>query len=190
MDAFGRLMAETAALFRLEGRVEGDACADAFETVPFPTTHPTINLTPILSALADMTTPAARTLRDASEYLPWELNSTSVFGASDSAEDVYFVVRLIGPGCLLHSDTILAGYFLQLPGIYYPLHSHEAAETYVILSGESDWTSDIDIFRFGAGATIHHPPYFPHAMRTYDQPLVAAWRWSGNIDPSTYRFLE
>ena len=190
MDAFARLMAETADLFRREGRVEGEACADAFAHVPFPTRYPTINLTPILSALADATTPAAKTLRDACEFLPWELNSTSIFGASDSIEDVYFVVRLIGPGCLLHSDTILAGYFLQLPGIYYPLHSHAAAETYVILGGEADWTSDMDIFRFGAGAMIYHPPYLPHAMRTFEQPLIAAWRWSGNIDADTYRFLE
>ncbi len=186
---FERLMEETARLFDAEERGEGPVCADAFRQVPTPQ-HRQPPRSVIQSALETSYHPAAIALYQAGDWVPWELNSTSIFGATDDAEDVYFVARIIGPGCLMDSDTILAGYFLQLPGIYYPLHHHEAAETYVVIGGEADWTSDMDIFRFGPGTMIHHPPYMPHAMRTFDQPLIAAWRWSGNIDTDTYRFLE
>ena len=47
--------------------------------------------------------------------------------------------RLIGPDGVLHCDRFRFGTFLIGPDTVYPLHSHAAHETYIILSGESRW---------------------------------------------------
>ena len=52
------------------------------------------------------------------------------------------------------------------PHSYYPLHLHNADETYVIVAGQALWTAGTDIQIRRVGDMIHHPSLMPHAFRT------------------------
>ncbi len=96
--------------------------------------------------------------------------------------------QIIGPGGLIHSDDMRAGLFLQQPNLYYPFHSHEAEELYLIVSGTAEWrTPDMPFAPRRVGQFAHHPSWVPHAMQTASEPLLAMWSWIGNIEAQTYR---
>lgn len=101
------------------------------------------------------------------------------------------VVELIGPDGMLPAADLRSGLFMLRAGALYPPHAHAAEETYIMLSGAADWRqSDAAPLRCGVGAEIHHRPWVPHAAQTGEAPILAAWRWSGDIRPETYRWLS
>ena len=62
----------------------------------------------------------------------------------------------------------------------YPAHSHEAEELYLPLAGRGWWRMQNSDWRFGSpGELIRHAPWISHAMRTADEPLLAAYVWRG-----------
>jgi quercetin dioxygenase-like cupin family protein len=99
------------------------------------------------------------------------------------------VVTLLAPEGPIHAAKFRFGLFYQAPGIYYPLHAHEAAETYTILAGSADWQAGERCFPLTPGQASYHPPNLPHAMRAGPQGFVAIWRWSGDISFDNYRML-
>jgi mannose-6-phosphate isomerase-like protein (cupin superfamily) len=76
------------------------------------------------------------------------------------------------------------------PESYYPLHLHDADETYAIIAGQALWTAGDDTRMRGAGDMIHHPSLMPHAFRTGPEGFLAIWRWSGDINTHSYAFIE
>jgi mannose-6-phosphate isomerase-like protein (cupin superfamily) len=132
--------------------------------------------------------PIARLIREAQPFLPWT-DSPAASLQPTALRAIKSIVTLLGPDAPIPSSDLLFGFFYQEPGSYYPLHAHEAAETYTILSGSAHWHAGDRRFTLSAGEAIHHPPNLPHAMRAGPDGFLAMWRWSGDISFDTYRML-
>jgi len=159
------------------------ACTD------FPTSVPSDLSSGILhtAALAGGH-PAAMLIREAHAQLPWQ-DSPAAARQPNALRSIKSVVTLLGPGAPIPSDSLRFGLFYQAPGSHYPLHAHNAAETYAILSGSALWRAGDRCLTPGPGDAVHHPPRMPHAMRAGPDGFLAIWRWSGDIGLDSYRML-
>ena len=145
----------------------------------------------ILAATESATHPAAKAARKAHGLLQWSATGILDELIPTAVSDMFAVVPLIGAGAPVESDTVRAGLFMQLSGSVYPPHAHSAEETYIMLAGQADWQLNLgDWHRHGPGEMIHHPSEAPHATRAGALPIIAAWRWSGDIRSETYRMIE
>jgi quercetin dioxygenase-like cupin family protein len=189
LAALLRLLADlTAREPRHEAKETADALRSgdytAFARHPFPALTDGIRHTgALLNAL-----PAARLMLAAHSRLPWQDSPIASLQPTD-LRAIKSVATLLGPDAPIRSETLLFGLFYQAPGTYYPLHAHNAAETYTILSGSALWQVGEDRFQVTAGEAIHHPPNHPHAMRSGPDGYLAMWRWSGDIGFDSYRML-
>jgi hypothetical protein len=102
----------------------------------------------------------------------------------------YAYCELVGPaGSLRHPDIAL-GLLLLGPRVTYPEHAHPAAEVYAVVAGCAQWRQGDRLWRRRApGERIHHASNEPHAMRTADEPLLAAYLWQDHLDQGA-RLLE
>ncbi len=132
--------------------------------------------------------PAARLIAMAQTHLPWQASPAAALQPGHLAA-TKAVVTLLAPEGPIPAPEFRFGLFYQAPGIYYPLHAHEAAETYTILAGSADWQAGERRFPLTPGQASYHPPNLPHAMRAGPQGFVAIWRWSGDISFDSYRML-
>jgi mannose-6-phosphate isomerase-like protein (cupin superfamily) len=132
--------------------------------------------------------PAAALVAAAQPFLPWG-NNPAEGRMSAKAAAATASATLMGPDDPIRCDDLLLGVFWQRPDSYYALHNHDADETYVILAGGADWRAGEDRHWRGPGAVIHHPSGLPHAFRAGPQGLLAAWRWSGDVNFHSYRML-
>jgi dimethlysulfoniopropionate lyase len=96
--------------------------------------------------------------------------------------DGYAYCELMGPhGHLKYRDVAL-GLLLLGPRVTYPEHAHAAAEIYGVIAGRSEWLQGDRIWRTRApGERIRHATMEPHAMRTADEPLLAAYLWQDHL---------
>lgn len=96
--------------------------------------------------------------------------------------------RIAGPGGLIDSDQILAGFFLLSPGVYYPKHDHEAEEIYQALSGRTDVSHGIDAkpVSLQQGGFIFQPSYVVHDLRVSEAPSLMLYLWVGNLGVPTW----
>jgi quercetin dioxygenase-like cupin family protein len=174
-----------------EPRPEAQSTAEALRAAAvtdFPEQPPS-DLSPgILHTASLPGHPAARLIHDAHPWLPWA-NSPIASLQPTSLRAIKSVVTLLGPDAPVLSQTLLVGLFYQAPDAYYPLHTHNAAETYTILSGTAQWQAGGRGFPLAAGQAVHHPPNLPHAMRAGAEGFLAMWRWSGDIGFDSYRML-
>ena len=191
-QCFGTLLLEMARLFEGDGCVAGVETADvlrraAGKVIAVPATPYKYDHF-VVSALKNANHPCAVAARGCRKFLQWE--ATGGFldeQVPTDVSDAFTSNSLMGPGCLVEHSTLRAGLFVQRPNTYYPLHNHEAVETYVMIEGVGYWTQGDKTTRHGVGGVIHHPSEMLHAFKTLEHPLVALWRWSGNTDPDTYR---
>lgn len=96
--------------------------------------------------------------------------------------------ELLGPDGLLPNPALRLGLFYQGPGLDYPIRSHAAEETFIMLAGEGHWSLDGTAHApRGPGAVLFHPSLALHGSRTTDRPLLAAWRWGGEIGWESYK---
>ena len=189
---FETLLLEMASLFESDGCVAGGETADvlrraAGKVIAVPAT-PYKYENFVVSALKNANHPCAVAARGCQNFLQWE--ATGGFldeQVPTEVSNAFTSNSLMGPGCLIEHSTLRAGLFVQRPNSYYPLHNHDAVETYVMIEGVGYWTQGEKTTRHEAGDIIHHPSWMLHAFKTLKHPLVALWRWSGNIDPDTYR---
>lgn len=170
-----------------------------------PHTAKTLLETPSLKAVEEMTAsifdagmravlensphPAAKAILEVQHLLPWGTNPVE-----DNTEEKHAalisVLSLMGPEGPIPAPDVRLGLFYMRPNSYYPLHVHDAAETYVIIAGQALWTAGDDVRMRGVGSMIHHPSLMPHAFRTGPEGFLALWRWSGDINTHSYAFLE
>ena len=132
--------------------------------------------------------PVVRLIAEAQLYLPWQASPAADRQPGDLAATKAVVTLLAPEGPILAPD-LRFGLFYQAPDVYYPLHAHEAAETYTILSGTALWQAGDRRFALAPGEAVHHPPNLPHAMRAGPAGFLAIWRWSGDIGFDSYRML-
>jgi quercetin dioxygenase-like cupin family protein len=182
-----------AALYRSEDRDEALRTAHTLLTTPSPEAlgpRGACSLDALIrDALAASPLPAARALLAAQPYVPWGTNPVAA-QMTDDAAAICAVAELMGPEGPIPAPDLRLGLLYQRPDTYYPLHNHDADETYVILAGQALWTAGDDVRMREAGEMIHHPSLMPHAFRAGPQGFVALYRWSGNISAQSYAFLE
>jgi quercetin dioxygenase-like cupin family protein len=191
--AYSKLLSEMARLFCAEDTPDAIQTAKVLRAAakdpPPPPAQPFRLDARIRTILRQATHPVSVLIRDALPLLQWEATSILDAQIPGDVSQVFAVVALIGPGGLIDHPRLRAGLFVQVENAYYPLHCHAAAETYILLQGHADWTAGKTTASFGPGAVIHHPPFIPHALRTRDQPVVALWRWGGDISVESYSML-
>ena len=78
------------------------------------------------------------------------------------------------------SQSTACGVLFLGPNTKYPLHSHQAEEVYVVLSGTAFWKMGSDDWAERRPLeVIHHESWTPHAMQTGAEPLIAMYLWRG-----------
>ena len=185
------LLSALADLTATEPRPEAQATAEALRAAAgtdFPAQPPSTLSPGILHAASLPGHPAACLILAAHQWLPWQ-DSPAASLQPSSLRAIKSIVTLLGPEAPIPSDTLLFGLFYQAPGSYYPLHAHNAAETYTVLSGSALWQAGDRRFPTTIAEPIHHPPNLPHAMRAGPEGFLAMWRWSGDIGFESYRML-
>jgi quercetin dioxygenase-like cupin family protein len=185
------LLHALADLTATEPRPEAQATAQALRAATgtdFPAQKPSALSPGILHIAALSGHPVARLIHAAHQWLPWQDSPIAALQPTN-LRAIKSIVTLLGPGAPIHSDTFLFGLFHQVPHTFYPLHAHNAAETYTVLSGTALWQAGDRCFPVTAGEAIHHPPNLPHAMRAGPEGFLATWRWSGDIGFESYRML-
>ena len=98
-----------------------------------------------------------------------------------------FACEIIGPKGIIDNASIRVGLLLQLDYVAYPKHWHSAEELYLVLLGEAQWSVDDGSPEVRFPETfVHHRSNQPHSMTTSDEPLLAMWGWTGDIDGQSY----
>ena len=134
-----------------------------------------------LRGLSRLAAPRTRALVEAVEALAGELDWRQTYTSSDFGSrflDNYGYNEWVGQRGAFMSDRVACGVLLLGPDTEYPDHSHEAEELYLPLAGRAFWRSDEADWRLRPpGTWIHHPSWTAHAMRTSQEPLLAAYVW-------------
>ena len=157
---------------------------------PKPTGHPVVEAClPTACANTDSNGSGCRALASAlmetHKLLAWR----ATIRPPDEGPDVvafvqnYAVTTIFGPGAVLQSDKVLAGFTLQAPDTYYPPHAHHAEESYWVVGGNGDWrVGSNPWYAVQSGDTIYHKPDVPHAMQTNQLPMLSVWLWTSDLD--------
>jgi mannose-6-phosphate isomerase-like protein (cupin superfamily) len=143
----------------------------------------------IMTILANSAHPAAAAVLAAHALLPWGSNPVETRTEANVAA-LISVATLLGPEGPFFAPDIRLGLVYMRPDSYYPLHLHDADETYFIIAGRALWIAGDDVRMREAGDVIHHPGLLPHAFRTGPEGFLAVWRWSGDINTTSYAFVE
>jgi hypothetical protein len=134
-----------------------------------------------LRGLSRSAAPRTRGLVEALETLADELDWRQTYSSADFGErflENYGFNEWIGRRGAFMSDAVACGVLLLGPGAEYPDHSHQAEELYLPLAGHAFWRSaQSDWRRRSPGEWIHHSSWITHAMRTSQEPLLAAYVW-------------
>jgi histidine ammonia-lyase len=147
---------------------------------PSPVLLPVLRWLPVAVAAAPPAcAPLAQALAAAAPRLAWR-QTYAVGEMPAEFLDNYGWTEIVGAGGLLASDTLVCGFLLLGPRTLYPSHAHAAEEFYWPLSGTAAWRRAGGAWRRRpAGVSIHHRSHVPHAMRTFDDALLAFYLWRG-----------
>ena len=191
-DPFQVMLEEIAKVYEAENDPQGSHTAQtlrlnrsqyAFGVVPPCTLDAGIR-----TVLAISAHPVARTMLSTLDRMPW--GSNPVADRTENAiAAMISVANLMGPEGPISAPDVRLGLLYMRPDCFYPLHTHDADETYVIVAGQALWTAGDDVRIRGAGNMIHHPSLMPHAFRTGPEGFLALWRWSGDINTHSYTFV-
>ncbi len=88
--------------------------------------------------------------------------------------------EIIGPEAPFPDRRYCLGFTLIAPNSLYPIHRHPAIELYHVISGTAEWTLNGAAKKHAPGTFILHPSNAAHSMRTFDEPLLALYTWSGS----------
>ena len=192
-DRFHGMLQAIAAVYEAEADPQGPHTARTLLVTPSPVAFdpvPPCHLDAgIRSVLTGSDHPAARSVLRAQTLLPWGSNPVEN-NTEEGIAAMISVATLMGPDGPIPAPDVRLGLVYMRPESYYPLHLHDADETYAIIAGQALWTAGDDIRMREAGDVIHHPSLMPHAFRTGSQGFLAIWRWSGDINTHSYAFVE
>jgi quercetin dioxygenase-like cupin family protein len=120
-------------------------------------------------------------LRPLSGNLPWRYSYTPRLD-QPGLEDRMAWAEFVGPEAPIKSGRVCLGVTLIGPRTLYPAHFHPAAESYFVLSGTATWTKAGRARKLPPGSFILHPSNIVHSMETADDPLLAVYTWTGDIE--------
>lgn len=115
------------------------------------------------------------------DALPWRYSYEPRPDAPDIGERMAWA-ELVGPIAPFSSRKVCLGLTAIGPGLLYPRHRHPAVESYWVVSGTAAWTAEGITCRHPPGTLILHPANVIHAMQTYNEPLLAAYAWTGEVE--------
>lgn len=192
-DLFETMLEVIAVEYEAESDPQGPHTAQTLMVTPSPVAldslPPCAFDADIRALLATSNHPVARAVLAAQTRLPWGSNPVEDL-TEDSIAAMITVATLMGPNGPIPAPDVRLGLVYMRPDSYYPLHLHDADETYVIVAGQALWTAGEDVRMRRAGELIHHPSLLPHAFRTGPEGFLAIWRWSGDINTHSYAFIE
>jgi mannose-6-phosphate isomerase-like protein (cupin superfamily) len=192
-DLFQSMLEAIAAAYDAEADPQGPHTAQTLMVTPSP-----VALDPVLpcaldasirAVLATSDHPIARAALAAQKRLPWGSNPVEDL-TEHSIAAMISVATLMEPEGPIPAPDVRLGLVYMRPDSYYPLHLHDADETYVIVAGQALWTAGDDVRMRAQGEMIHHTSLMPHAFRTGPEGFLALWRWSGDINTHSYAFIE
>ncbi|NRB18755.1 MAG: hypothetical protein HRU33_14640 [Rhodobacteraceae bacterium] len=192
-DLFQAMLVAISEVFEAETNPQGPHTAKTLMVTPSPVTFDPVPQCLLDEAmrrvLAASDHPVAGAILKAQNLLPWGSNPVEG-NTKKSIAAMISVASLLGPEGPIPAPDVRLGLIYMRPDSYYPLHLHDADETYAIIAGQALWTAGDDIRMRQAGDMIHHPSVMPHAFRTGAEGFLAIWRWSGDINTHSYRFTE
>ena len=98
-------------------------------------------------------------------------------------KDNYAYTEIIGSNGLFAGDDFRMGLLLLGPGLHYIDHQHSAPELYWLLTGPIDYSRSRGKFEpVGTASTIWNEANEIHAMKIGDQPLLAVWAWTRDVN--------
>ncbi|HEY1783660.1 MAG TPA: dimethylsulfonioproprionate lyase family protein [Roseiarcus sp.] len=134
-----------------------------------------------LEGLARLAPPRTRELVEALEAAASDLDWRQTYSKADFGQrflENYGYNEWVGQRGAFVSDRVACGVLLLGPETEYPDHAHAAEELYLPLAGRASWRSDQSDWRLRPpGTWIHHSSWTGHAMRTSQEPLLAAYVW-------------
>lgn len=129
--------------------------------------------------------PISQALARLSGPLPWYYHYETRPGEADLSTQIAFA-ELVGPDGDMDAPDCRVGFTLMAPDTLYPLHAHPAIELYFVIAGTADWRAGHTTRRVPPGELVLHRSSEPHSMRTFAEPLLALWSWSGDLDTPAY----
>ncbi|WP_102226442.1 dimethylsulfonioproprionate lyase family protein [Acidimangrovimonas sediminis] len=190
-DALALLLLGLQFLYANEGRDGGTEAALVLgEALGRLTDQPilTDRTMPPVDGLAPGAHPLAAAIHAAGPLIPWYHAGLDDGKIPEAVARRMLTAELVGPEGLIHDTRARIGLFWQGAGVDYPVRTHAAEETYLVLAGEGGWSLDHAAHTLhGPGAVIFHPSFAPHASRTDTRPMLAAWRWGGEIGWESYK---
>ncbi len=97
--------------------------------------------------------------------------------------DDWAFTQMIGPDGLFTGDDLMLGMFAMGPNLFYPRHNHAAPELYYQLTGDHKWqVGDGPWTKQGSPVMIWHEAYQVHATETLDEPFLAVWMWTQDVN--------
>jgi mannose-6-phosphate isomerase-like protein (cupin superfamily) len=137
---------------------------------------------------ASSTHETAATCRDVlkvQSLLPWAYHYPARTGEESLATRIAFA-ELIGPDGPMSAPHSRVGFTLIAADTSYPRHAHPAVELYWVMSGHALWETPTAKRIVPPGEFVLHRSNEAHAMRTFDEPLLALWGWSGDTDTPAF----
>lgn len=184
---FARMLHALRKVFSGENRPGGDETARALNEVaanPFDLPPPhSLDITDVAKdALRSGGHEAAPTILASWPLIDWHHSGLDDGRIRPEIAHSMATTELIGPNGMIFHPTVRVGLFMQITGLDYVTRTHPAEETFVMLEGTGYWTCNGSTPKHQTtGAYIHHPSNAPHTSETKDDPLIAAWRWTGDI---------
>lgn len=191
---FSELLLALAEAFSREGRTGGRQAARALRLADINDYRRTASHSNPLAVLrAACALPNALTLSKlilrCEPLLDW--TSWEGEGLSATVSERLYTTELLGPDGQIPAEGVRVGLLVSDCGTDYPVSSHSGEETYLVIAGVAEWTLGESGYAPRApGDMIHHPAWVPHGRRTGSEPFLGAWRWSGDLDLSSFSVAQ
>lgn len=180
--------------YELEGRLGGDQAVAALRSATrkaYRRRPGASNAATVLEAACSLgnALPLAQQVLQCSSLLDWECWEGTGLSADISSN--LHTTELVGPDGHFNADSVRIGLLVSDADTDYPISSHSGEETYLVLAGEAAWTvGEAGYAPHLPGAFVHHPAWVKHGRRTGDKPFLGAWRWSGDLDLSSFSVTD
>ncbi|GLQ34848.1 hypothetical protein GCM10007939_11310 [Amylibacter marinus] len=194
--AFYTMLTNFAALFDTELRIGGDHAASVLRDIggrshtPLPPSKHPLDDT-CLIALDHNPHPLAVIVSQALPLIDWHSSGLDDGHVPTEIARRVATTELVGPDGMIYHKDLRIGLFVQSAHTKYPERQHSAEECFIMLGGAGHWQNHpysppTPQGQSGAGDIVFHPPNTAHRSITQDYPMIALWRWTGDISYARY----